>query len=321
MDRRQTMLALIAIGSAPLAAKAQQTKVPIVGVLRPHSLDPAFSAFLDGLRELGYDDGRNMRLVVRSAETKLERLSGLATELAQMKPDVIVAINTPGTRAAIRATTEIPIIMAIVGNPVATGFVSNMSRPGGNVTGVSNLTGELAAKRLQLLKEIVPAAKRIAVLLNPDDPVTSSQVRDAERAAPLVGLEVRFFPVRDRSALEAAFKEFSEWRADAATWLAGQADVFIKPAVSLATRHRCPMMFTNLSAVRAGGLIAYAADHKELYRRVAVYVDKILKGAKPSDLPVEEPTKFVLAINLKTAKTMGLRIPQSILLRADEVSE
>ena len=214
-----TLVVAVLLLAAPLAVEAQQAGQAIhtVGVLPPHSRQAAgYTAFVDTLRQLGYEPDRNLRLLFRSAEGKLDRLPALATELVEARVDVIVAINTPGTRAAIQATTQIPIVMGVVGDPIGTGFVSNLARPGGNVTGISNMVAELGAKRLQLFTEAVPAAKRIAVLLNPADPITVPQVQDTERAAPKLGVEIRFFPVRKPGELPATFTEMRAWRADAA---------------------------------------------------------------------------------------------------------
>ena len=313
----------LALLAAPLTAEAQETRwIPSVGVLlpqSPHLHDPGYSALVEKLRELGYEDGRTMRLVVRSAEGKLDRLPVLADELVRMKPTAIVAVNTPGTRAAINATREVPIIMTAVGDPVGAGFISSLSRPGGNVTGVSDAVGDIAAKRLQVLTEAVPAAKRIAVIFNSDDPVTVPQVRETERAARNLRLEIRFLPVRTQAALASAFQELRAWRADAAMWLFGQHIAFMKTTIDLAAQRQLPTMVGFPQDVDAGGLISYSADIADVYRQAAVYVDKILKGAKPADLPVEQPTKFVLAINMKTAKALGLTIPPPLLLRADRV--
>jgi putative tryptophan/tyrosine transport system substrate-binding protein len=306
----------------PFAGEAQQAgKIPVVGVLLPNLLDKAFPAFLKQLGELGYEDGRNLRLVIRSADAKLDRLPGLAAELVAMKPDVIVAINTPPTREAIKATKDIPIVMGIVGDPIGTGFVSNLPHPGGNVTGISNQGGDTAAKRLQLLKELAAGAGRVAVLFNPDDPVTTPQIRETERAAPLVGVEIRFFPVRAQDGLIAAFSEMTGWRADAVQWLGGQEFAFVPATVDFALKQHLPTMVPQRQQVQGGALMSYNADRMEQLRHVAIYVDKILKGAKPGDLPVEQPTKFEFVVNLKTAQALGITVPQSILARADEVIE
>ncbi len=307
---------------APHAAVAQPAgKVPFVGVLLPHRLNPEFPAFIVKLRELGYEDGRTVRLEFKSADTRLERLPQLAAELVAMKPDVIVAANTPPTRAAINATKEIPIVMAQVGDPLASGFVRNLSRPGGNVTGRSSIGGDLAPKRLQLFKEIVPGARRIAVMFNPDDPNTTPQRQQAERAASQLGLDVRFFAVRDDAGVVAAFAEAASWPADAAQWFAGQDQAFVPASIRLAAERRLPLMVPQRWQVEAGGLIAYAADVSASYRAAAVYVDKILKGAKPGDLPVEQTTEILLSINVKTARALGLTLPPSILARANDIFE
>jgi len=292
-----------------------------VGVLTPHREDRAFPVFFATLRQLGYHEGRNLRLLVRSAEWKHERLPALAAEIVQARVDVIVAINTPGARAAIQATSHIPIVISIVGDPIGNAFVSNLARPGGNVTGISNMTGELASKRLSILKELVPGTKRVAVLLNPVDPVTVPQMRDTERAAPVLGIEVRFFPVKAAKDLPETFKHLLAWRADAALWLSGQANAFQPGTIELAARQRLPVMVSQRGDVEAGGLISYFPDHAELFRRTAMHVDRILQGAKPGDLPVEQPKKFELAINLKTARALGLAVPPSLLLLADRVVE
>jgi ABC-type uncharacterized transport system substrate-binding protein len=327
MNRRHVLRLLpggIAVLMArPLVGRAQQpaARVPIVGVITPHLLHAEFPAFFEKLRELGYEDGQNVRLVVRSADSKLERLPELATELVQMKVHVLVAINTPGTRAAVNATKEIPIVMGIVGNPVADGFVSNLARPDGNVTGISNLGGELAAKRLQIFKEAIPTASRVAVLFNSDDPVTGPQIKETERAAEGLAIEVRFFPVRSEATLQSSFKDLTDWRADGVLWLSGQAAAFTSGTIDLAGKHRLPTMVLFPHEVQPGGLISYYSDHRELFRHVAMYVDKILKGAKPADLPIEQPTRFELIVNLKTAKALGLTVPATLLARADAVIE
>ncbi len=309
--------------AGPLVAKAQPAAqaVHTVGVLTPHREDRAYPTFFETLRQLGYHEDRNLRVLVRSAEWKHDRLAALATELVQARVDVIVAINTPGARAAIQATRHIPIVISIVGDPIGSGFVSNLARPGGNVTGISNMTGELASKRLSILKELKPGTKRIAVLFNPIDPITVPQMRDAERAAPMLAVEVRFFPVKAPGDLVGTFEHMLAWRADAALWLSGQATAFQAPTIELAAKQRLPVMVNQRVDVEGGGLISYFPDHAELFRRTAVYVDRILKGAKPGDLPVEQPTKFDLAINLKTAKGLGLAVPTSLVLRADRLVE
>ena len=311
--------------AVPLALEAQRKPqaVHTVGVLMPQRLEQnvAYPTFLETLRRLGYQEDGNLRILLRSANGKLDRLPALATELVEARPDVIVAINTPGARAAIHATKQIPIVITATGDPVGSGFVSNLARPGGNVTGISNMVAELAPKRLSLLKEVVPAANRIAVMFNPEDPITVPQMRDAERAAPKLKVEIRFFPVMATGDLPEMFKQMLAWRADAALWLLGQQHAFQTGSIELAARYRLPLMVGLRQNVEAGGLISYISDSVEISRRTAVYVDRILKGTKPGDLPVEQPTKFELTVNLKTAKTLGLAVPGSVLLQADHVIE
>jgi putative ABC transport system substrate-binding protein len=305
----------------PLVGKAQPAgKTPVIGVLTSNPGVGVITAFLDALREVGYEDGRNVILVIRSADANLDRLPDLAAGLVEMKVDVIVSINTPPTREAIKATKDIPIVMS-VGDALGTGFVSNLAHPGGNVTGVTALGPELTVKRLQLLKEMAPAAKRVAALFNPDDPITAPQIPAVERSAPQIGVEVQFFPVRSQDSLIAAFTALTDWHADGVLWLAGQEPPFIQPTIEFAAERRLPTMMGGRAAVRSGGLVSYAPDPREINRRLAMLVEKILKGAKPADLPVEQPTKYGVVVNLKTAKALGLTIPQSILARADEVIE
>jgi len=263
----------------------------------------------------------NLFIDVRSADGKLDQLPTIASELVRSDVHVILALNTPGTRAAIGATKTVPIVMAEVGDPVATGFVRSLARPGGNVTGVSNMCGELAAKRLSLLREAVPGARRIAVMLNPDDPITAPQVKDAERAAPLLGVEVRFFPVRAPAEVDVAFDGVLAWRANAAMWLCGQQGVLERRSASLTPKHGLPVMSYRSDAIEFGAVLSYAPNREDLIRRAAIYVDKILKGAKPADLPVDQPTRLELVVNLKAARMLGIAIPVSVLLRADRVIE
>ena len=323
MNRRTFLCGFGGALVAPRTVGAQQSRqpVPTVGVLMPQNVNvyPSYTAFLETLRRLGYHENGNLRILLRSADGNLDRLPTLATELVAARVDVIVAVNTPGARAAIQATKQIPIVMTEVGDPIGSDFVSNLARPGGNVTGISTMVAELTAKRLAVLKEVVPSAKRLAVMFNPDDPITVPQMRDAERAAPLLNVEIRLFPVRATANLPETFKHMLAWRADAALWLFGQIQAFQSRTIELTARHRLAVMVGIRQDVEAGGLISYSSDFVELHKRTAMYVDRILKGAKPGDLPVEQPTKFDLAINLQTAKALGLTIPPSLLLRADQV--
>jgi putative ABC transport system substrate-binding protein len=314
---RVVALALLLLAAQPAAA--QPAKTPVIGILTPQTINEHVRAFVDKLAALGYEDGRTARLVVRYAEAKPDRLPALAAELVRAKPDVILAINTPGTRAALAATKEIPIVMVAVGDPVGSGFVKALAVPGGNVTGVTNLAAELAPKRLQVFKEALPSARKIAVLYNPTDPVVKPQLPEIERAARAFAVEVRLFAVRDPAALAQAEKDLVAWRAEAGMWLAGQHQSFAKATIELAIRRQVPFMSVDATEVEAGGLLSYYPDLSEHYRRAAEYVDRILKGARPADLPVEQPTKIDLVVNRKTARALGLTLPPSLLLRADRV--
>ena len=317
--------AIITAGAAALiatrAGKAQVNPRPrLIGVLMPLA-NPAYPAFLERLRTLGYEDGKNIRLMIRSAESHYERLPGLARELVAAKVEVIVAINTPGARAAIDATKTIPVIVTQVGDPVGSGFVTNLARPGGNVTGHTNMAGELAGKRLSILHELVPAAKRIAVLYNPATLVIAPQLRDIAQAAPKLGVEVRNYAVKTPANLPETFAAMRAWRAGAAIWLAGQTQLYQAGTIKLAAEYKLPVMVFGRADVEAGGLISYVADQSHAFFRAADYVDKILKGTPPGQLPVEQPTKFEFAVNLKTAKAIGLKVPETILLQATTVIE
>ncbi|MBI3516538.1 MAG: ABC transporter substrate-binding protein [Proteobacteria bacterium] len=319
--RRRDVLGLLAAGVAVMRAGDARAAEPYrIGVLMPTPLPLEETAFREALRERGYIEGASVVIDVRRAEGALDRLPALAAGLVADRPHVIVAVNTPGTQAALAATRTIPVVMAVVGDPLGMGFVTNLARPGGHVTGVSNLSSELAAKRLSLLKEAVAAARRIAVMLNPDDPITLPQMRDTTSAAPAVGVDIEFFPMR-LAQLDALFERMLEWRPDAALWLAGQGQAFEQRVVGLAARRRLPVMHTLRRHVEAGGFMSYFADNVALFGLAAGYVDKILRGAHPGDLPVEQATKFELAINLKTAAALGLTVPPALILRADVVIE
>lgn len=315
-----------AIVALPYPLLAQEpARLPLVGFLLSAvgsggKTYPPLTGVLAELKKLGYEDGRTIRIVIRGAEMKYDRLPMLAAELVQMRPDVIVSIDTPPTRAAIAATRQIPIVMW-VGDPIATGFVNNLAHPGGNVTGASAMVADMAPKRLQMFKEAVPTLQRVAALFNPADPLTAAQRLALERARPLSDVETHFFPVRAIDGLGPVFDELAAWRADGVFWLAGQEIPFIKPSIDLATARRLPVMVPRRDQLSAGGLIFYGALSVSQYSLVAAYVDKILRGAKPGDLPIQEPTEVSLGLNLKTAKTLGLTISPSLLARADEIIE
>jgi putative tryptophan/tyrosine transport system substrate-binding protein len=321
MRRRALIGTALTAFAAPRAAWAESARPYRIGVLTPAAQQWEPQVFRDGLRSLGYVEGQNIVIDVRSAEGSLDRLAGLAAELAGSRPDVIVAVNTPGARAAIDSIKTIPIVMTVVGDPVGSGLVNSLSRPGGNATGLSNLSAELAAKRLSILKEFVPDAERVAMLFNPQDPVTVPQIADTEGVGRSIGVALRRFPVTEIAELNVVFERLAEWRAQAAMWLAGQVAALEQRSVEPALRARLPVMYVLKRNVRVGGLVSYFADNSDLFRQTAVYVDKILKGAKPADLPVQQPTRFELTINLKTAKAIGLAVPPSMLALADEVIE
>jgi len=320
-------LALVAgvLLTAALQVNAQPANQPVrsVGLLVPNLLQVQndYPVFVDALRQLGYREGQNLRLVPKEAAGRFERLPSLARELVDARVEVIVAFNTPGVRAAIDATRDIPIVMTLVGDPVGSGFVTNLARPGGNVTGVSNRVAELAPKRLQVLREAVPSAKRIAVLFNPGDPVTKPQIRDLEALRASMRVDFRLFPARGPADFAETFGKVLAWHAHAAMWLLGQHQLFQPMTIQLAAQHKLPVMVGNTGDVRAGGLISYSNSFPEVYRRTAAHVDLILKGERPGDLPVEQSTKFELAINLKAARALRLTIPSSLVLRADHVVE
>ena len=262
-------------------------------------------------------------LEVRSADGRLDRLPALAEELIRAGVEVIVSVQTPGTQAAIATGTKIPIVMALVGDPVGTGFVPNLNRPGGTVTGVSNAAGHIAGKRLALLKTAIPAARRIAVFTHAGDPVSAVQLREVEAAAGPLGVELKVFPVVEtREDIERAVGAAIDWRAQAVFRILAQAAAGLSSfQAELLLKHRIPAMLATQLDVQNGGLMCYFADLSEHWRHVADYIDRILKGAVPGDLPVMLPTKFQLVLNLKTARALGHELPPSILALADEVIE
>src|SRR6266568_3762642 len=308
--------------AAPLAAEGQPAgKTSRIGVLMnlySPDADPP-QALRRGLRELGYVEGQNLVIDWRYQLGGTDRLAALAAELVRLKPDVIVADVTVAIRAAMQATSTIPIVMASSADAVGGGLVTSLGRPGGNVTGVTTMLAEMSAKRLQLLKEVAPNVSRVAVLWDPAIPWHRALLKEVEAAAPALRLQPVVIAVRNRDDLGAAFSEMTKGRVDAVFVSHTMTPRARGQMIDLAAKRRMPTMFMDRDYVAAGGLMSYGSDFSEEFRHAAEYVDKILKGAKPADLPVEQPTKFELIINLKTAKALGLTIPQSLLSRADEV--
>jgi putative ABC transport system substrate-binding protein len=305
-------------------AEAQQPKqLPRIGLLDPGS--PRATALLEpfrqGLRELGYGEGKNIFVEYRYADGKLDRLPDLAAQLVRIKVDAIVPQSPRAVRAAYQATRMIPIIMAGGGDPVEQGFVKSLARPGGNLTGLSSMSVELAGKRLELLQEAIPRISRIAVLGSPPGSlVVARQLKDLEAAAPAFGMEIRFVAVRGPDDFGNAFSAIGKERPDALFVMRTPfLRTYLKRVTDFTAKNRLPTMYDDSGYVEHGGLMSYGASVADLARRAAIYVDKILRGAKPAELPVEQPTKFDLVINLKTAKQIGLTIPPNVLARADRV--
>ena len=319
MRRREFIAALGgAAALRPFAAAAQQPKMPVIGVLSVDDPGPLLSLLREGLRERGYVEGQNLRIEVRSGPGNGEVLRPLADELVCRRVEVIVARLTLAVQAAKAATQTIPIVMAPAGAPVETGLTAGLARPGGNVTGLSDTSAELGGKRMQLIREMLPNAQRIAILANAANPFTKPFVAEIELAGRTLSLQTDALMVNRREEIEAAFTAIINARADG---IILQASIPADPVVDLALQHRLPLFSATRPSVEAGALMCYTARYDDLYRAAAVYVDKILKGAKPADLPVEQPTRFELVINLKTAKVLGLTVPQSLLTQADEVIE
>ena len=325
MNLRRKLLVAIGVLITPHASFSQQPpKLARVAYFSGGSLTDnpqRTQAFRDGLRELGYLEGKNLVIEYRWAEGKFERLPGLAAELVRLPVDVIVAVGDPVIFAARQATSTIPIVMASVGDPVGRGFVASLARPGGNVTGVSNVAVPLMGKWLELLKEIVPTLSQVAVLRNAANPTHPLFWTEAQSAAPRLNLKLQSVEVRSADDLDGAFASIVGARSGAIVvlpdpFLAGVAGERI---AQIAMKNGLPTMCTFKEQVEVGGLLSYGANLTVNHHRAAAYVDKILRGAKPADLPIEQPTKFESAINMKTAKTLGLTIPPALLLRVDEV--
>ena len=318
-----SILAVVILAFVHPAEAQQPKKVPRIGFLFGSSLSAnsaRHEAFRQGLRELGYVEGKNIVIDWRSAEEKLDRLPALAADLVYLKVDIIVTGGSSPTHAAKEATITIPIVMAQDADPVGSGFVASLARPGGNITGLSTLAPELSGKRLEILKEVVPKLSRVAVLGNSTEPGNAQMLGETERAAVVFGVKLQYVDVLGPKDIETAFRAASKGRADAVLVLVSAVfNSHRTQVVQLAVKSRLPATYTRPEYVEDGGLMTYGPSINDLFRRAATYVDKILKGAKPADLPVEQPTKFEFIINLKAAKQIGLTIPPNLLARADKV--
>jgi len=309
----------------PLVVRAQQKAMPVIGLLNPASpgnAAPVLAAFRQGLSETGYVEGQNVAIEYRWAEGSYDRLPELAADLAGRKVDVIATFGSPGIEAARRATSTIPIVFLAVGDPVADGQVASLARPGGNVTGISVLGGELTPKRIELLSEMAPQARVIGLLVKPNNQVTESLIRDAHEAARAKGVQLVILKAGAEGEIDAALATLVN--VQAGILVVGSDPLFLfwrEQLVALTSLHAIPTIYFAREFVASGGLISYGTSLAAVYRRIGVQTGRILNGVKPADLPVEQPTKFELVINLKTAKALGLTVPQSLLARADEVIE
>ena len=325
MNRRELMLLLGGAAAWPLAARAQQKAMPVIGWLSSASPGPFASfvaAFHQGLSETGYVEGQNVAIEYRWAEGRYDRLPALAADLVGRKVDVIAADAATSTRAAKDATSTIPVVFISGSDPVERGLVASFARPGGNLTGLAMMVAELAPKRFELLSEMVPQASIIALLVNPNNVQTDGVIKGVREAARAKAVQLQILKASTEGEIDAAFGTLMQLQADA---LVVGPDVFLysrrEQLVALAVRYRIPAIHEWRGAVAAGGLISYGADITGVFRQLGIYAGKILKGAKPADLPVQQPTTFELVVNLKTAKALGLTVPPSILARADEVLE
>jgi putative ABC transport system substrate-binding protein len=318
-----SLLAIVLLANVSLADAQQQAKVPKIGGLGVRSASreaPGAEAFRREFRALGYVEGKNIAFEYRDAEGKPDRLPAVADELVRLKVDVIVTASTAGALAAKNATRTIPIVFYSAGDPVATGLVDSLARPGGNITGFTVISAVLAGKRLELLKETIPKLSRVAVLWNPRDPGPAQQWKESQVPARELGLQLHSMEVSSADKYEDAFTAATKARSAAlAVTLHTLANFNQKRIADLAARNRLPAIYPRGDYVESGGLMSYGPDQSESYRRAASMVDKILKGTKPADIPVEQPTKFELVINLKTAKALGLTIPPVVMMRAEKV--
>jgi ABC-type uncharacterized transport system substrate-binding protein len=325
-SRKSVVLTLVVFFAAMLSVRLPNAnaadKVAHIRVIAVSVSDQSeeAKAFRQGLRDAGYIEGQDVIIEWWFGGGRYDRVSEAVADLAQSKPDAIVVESTPAALAAKGATSTIPIVMALVGDPVGSGLVASLAHPGGNITGLTNQTVDLAAKRLQMLKEAIPGARRVVVIFNPETRPNSIMISRLKEAAPDIGVDLKFISVRNVEELRSAFTGLSRSNVDA-LFIVDDGFMFThgEKILQMGLNAQLPIVFANKPLARKGVLLAYAVDHPALFRRAAGYVDKILKGAKPSDLPIEQPTKFELVVNLKTAKVLGITIPQSILLRADEV--
>ncbi|MGZ8530920.1 MAG: ABC transporter substrate-binding protein [Candidatus Binatia bacterium] len=331
-ERRKTMrrkvvfslLITVLLTAAPLAEAQQPAKMFRIGVLTGSSLSSQSArneAFRQGLRELGYVEGKDILIEWRSYEGNRERQSKLVDELVRFKVDVLVAVGSGDIQIAKEATSTIPIVMMVGGDPVASGFIASLARPGGNITGLATLRPELSGKRLELLKEIVPKLSRVAFVASPGNRDYANEKKEVELAAAAFGIKLRVLDVKTPNDVETAFQTASKEKADAVLFrVAGPLEAAQRPQITaFAVKYRLPTMHASAQHVEAGGLMSYGVSTIDLARRAATYVDKILKGRKPADLPVEQPMKFEFIVNLKAAKQIGLTIPPNVLVRADRV--
>ncbi|HXL50103.1 MAG TPA: ABC transporter substrate-binding protein [Xanthobacteraceae bacterium] len=321
--KRRDVIALVggAATAWPLAARAQHpAKLPVIGALVIGNTDPEqfWREFRQGLRDLGYVEGQNIRFEFRSAQGDASRLPELAAELVRLKVDVIVTWFTPTAVAARQATRDIPIVMAETGDPIGTGLVASLPRPGGNVTGIASVTAELAGKSVQLIRDLLPSARRVTALANVTDPFSKPFLEQIDLGGAATGTTIRAIRISNDEEFESAFAAMEKDRPDA---VIVQPSLPSKRAAELALKQRVPAVSVPRWFAEQGGLMSYSAKYVELFRKAAVYVDKILKGAHPADLPVEQPTHFELVINMKTANALGLTVPPALLARADEVIE
>jgi len=322
---RLAIVLAVSLLVAPLAVEAQQSaKGHRIGLLVGSSesfVAPYVAIFRQALRALGYVEGGSMAIEYRYADGHYDRLPVLAADLVRLKVDIIVTEGTPPTRAAKQATSTIPIVMTVTGDPVAAGLVSNLARPGGNLTGASFFFPEMAAKRLQLLKEVIPALSRVTVVWNPSNAVHGPVVKSVEEAARVLGIGVQHVKIQVPADVDDALVAIARYRESLVVLEDAMINVCSNQIAHVTAKHRIPTIFGLTTFVEAGGLMAYGPNRSELWRRAATFVDKILKGAKPGDLPVEQPVRFDLVINVKTAERLRLTIPPGVLVRADQVIE